>query len=89
MTPSEYAAIGRRVAAMRHHALGNGGCLSDRAALWELTQKLIRHSCYEVGNIKGQGPFFSVLYDDPSEREYDTYEEFVAALLESLGGTDG
>ena len=81
-TPSEYAAIGRRVAAMRHHALGNGGCLSDRAALWELCERLMEAAWIE-GPTGVDARWW--IRGDP----FPSREAAVAALLESLGGTDG
>ena len=70
MTPDEYAAIGRRVAAGEGASTIAG---ADRAALWELTQLLIDWS----------------LELDPHYFEAcDDREAAVAALLESLGGTE-
>lgn len=80
LTPDEYAAIGRRVAAMRHHALGNGGCLSDRAALWELCERLMADKCLHWKFPDGHEAWLLL---DGSGTVVKSRKAAVAALLES------
>ena len=80
MTEAEYAAIGRRVAKA-------GECIvsqayRDRAALWELCERLMEAAWIE-GPTRADARWW--IRGDP----FPTREAAVAALLESLGGSDG
>ena len=83
MTPSEYAAIGRRVAECNAKSmpdLWRTHIARDRAALWELCERLINRKVWQDK---------SGLWRCGYVHQYPSRKTAVAALLESLGGTDG
>lgn len=84
LTPSEYAAIGRRVDAEKPRSdcpCEWCGAAADRAALWELTQRLMDRIAWPFsdGDIEGR-------WIDGMGKIYHDRDSAVAALLESLGG---
>ena len=78
MTRDEYAAIGRRVAEGEGASTIAG---ADRAELWELCERLMEAAWIE-GPTGADARWW--IKGDP----FPTREAAVAALMESLGGTE-